>query len=314
VGLTVLILEALDAEVVQWLADRHDARFAPELVSQPGRLRVAIAGALALVAPPELAIDEDLLDAADGLRAIARMSGGAENIDFAACAARGVELLRSEMATAAAEAEFVIGGLIAMLRRVPVASSDGSLVGRELGCCTVGLVGLTPTAQVLASLLAAFGARAVGYDPALHPRDPTWTHWGIEALALNEVVEQADAGVLLLPYFERFRGLVGERPLSGARPGQVWMSLSSSAVFDEAALAAALRDGRVRAVWFDSLEPGALEPGRPLYGQEAVQVTPRLADTTRESRLRAAWSVARRIDALISRDETAARAGAGPSR
>jgi D-3-phosphoglycerate dehydrogenase len=314
VGLTVLILEALDAEVVQWLADRHDARFAPELVSQGGRLRVAIAGARALVAPPELRIDEDLLDAADSLRVIARVSGGAENIDFGACAARDIQLVRSQAATAPAEAEFAIGGLIAMLRRVPVAAGDGSLVGRELGCCTVGLVGLTPTAQVLASLLAAFGARVVGYDPALHPRDPTWTQWGIEALALPELVEQSDAGVVLLPFFERFRGLLGERPLSRARPGQVWMGLSSSAIFDETALAASLRDGRVRAVWFDSLEPGVLEAGRPLHGQEAVQVTPRLADTTRESRLRAAWSVARRIDALLSRDESAVPSGAAPLR
>lgn len=312
--MTILILEALDADVVQWLADRHDARFAPELVQEPGRLRAAIAGARALVAPAGLAIDADLLDAADCLRVIARMSGGVENIDFAACQARGIEVVRHMMATAGAEAEFAIGALITLLRRMPVPTSDGSLVGRELGCCTVGLFGLTPAAQALSSLLGAFGARVVGYDPALHLRDPMWTHWGIEALPLHEVMEQADAAVALLPFSERFRGLLGERLLAGVRPGQVWVSLTHSALFDEAALAQALRDGRVRAVWFDSLEPGWLELGRPLYGQEAVQVTPRLADTTRESRARAAWGVARRIDEVISRAGSAAPADAALSR
>ena len=49
----------------------------------------------------------------------------------------------------------------------------------------------------------------------------------------------------------------------------------------------------------DSLEPGALDEGRPLHGIGNLQITPRLASTTRESRLRSAWAVARRIDELL---------------
>ncbi|MGS0755850.1 hypothetical protein ACVBEH_15005 [Roseateles sp. GG27B] len=48
------------------------------------------------------------------------------------------------------------------------------------------------------------------------------------------------------------------------------------------------------------MEPGLQEPGRPLHGLSALQVTPRLAGTTRESRTRAAWSVARGIDELLN--------------
>ena len=49
------------------------------------------------------------------------------------------------------------------------------------------------------------------------------------------------------------------------------------------------------------MEPGALEPGRPLHGVVNLQITPRVAGTTRESRLRSAWAVARRIDELLSK-------------
>jgi phosphoglycerate dehydrogenase-like enzyme len=80
----------------------------------------------------------------------------------------------------------------------------------------------------------------------------------------------------------------------------VIVSIGHSALFDEAALARALSSGRVAAAWLDSLEPGALDEGRPLFGIDNLQITPRVASTTRESRLRSAWAVAKRIDELLS--------------
>jgi len=298
--MTVLILEPLEAEVVQWLAERHDARFAPELVGDPDGLVEALQDARALVAPPEVRIDADLLRGLPSLRAIGRASGGAENIDLEACGRARVEVVRSQASTSSAEAEFAIGALLSLLRRLPVEGSDGLKVGRELGCATVGILGLTPAARVLTQLLQAFGSRVIGYDPALHPSDATWARWGIESVSLAELVEQADGLVLLLPYFHRFRGLVGARQLENARAGQVLVNLSHSGLLDEEALARVMRSGLLRAAWFDSMEPGWLESGRPLHGIATLQVTPRLAGTTRESRVRAAWAVARGIDALLT--------------
>ncbi|MGQ3050409.1 MAG: NAD(P)-dependent oxidoreductase [Roseateles sp.] len=298
--MTVLILEPLEADVVQWLAERHDARFAPELIGDMDGLLDALRDSRALIAPPEVRIDVKLLRSAPTLLAIGRASGGAENIDLDACRKARVEVVRSQASTASAEAEFGIGALLSLLRRVPIEGSDGLKVGRELGCSTVGLLGLTPAAQVMTQLLHAFGSRVIGYDPALHPSDATWARWGIEAVSLSELVAQSDGLVLLLPYFERFRGLIGERQLESVRAGQVVVGLSHSALMDEAALARALRSGKLRAAWFDSLEPGWLESGRALHGIATLQVTPRLAGTTRESRVRAAWAVARCLDELLA--------------
>jgi D-3-phosphoglycerate dehydrogenase len=297
--MTVLILEPLEAEVVQWLAERHDARFAPELVGDLDALIDGLHGARALIAPPEVRVDAELLRRARSLRAIGRASGGADNIDVEACRKAGVEIVRSQASTASAEAEFIIGALLSLLRRVPIEGSDGLRVGRELGCSTIGLLGLAPAARVTTQLLQAFGSRVIGYDPSLHPNDAIWARWGIEVVSLSELVEQSDGMVLMLPYFERYRGLLGERQLEAARPGQVLVSLSQSGLVDERALARALRNGKLRAAWFDCLEPGWLDAGRPLHGIGSLQVTPRLAGTTRESRVRAAWAVARAIDGLL---------------
>jgi D-3-phosphoglycerate dehydrogenase len=119
---------------------------------------------------------------------------------------------------------------------------------------------------------------------------------------------------VMLSYFSRYHGLLGERFLPFCRPNQVLVSIAPSSVFDEAALAEALGTGRMAAAWFDSLEPGMLEPGRPLHDIDTLQITPRVASTTRESRVRSAWGVARRIDELLS--QPAARPdfrSAGPS-
>jgi D-3-phosphoglycerate dehydrogenase len=194
----------------------------------------------------------------------------------------------------------MIGALIQMLRRVPVVSEDGLLVGRELGSAIVGLIGMTPGARAVAQLLQAFGAKVLGYDPAVHASDGMWLRWRVEPVSLAELLERSDGVCVQLPYYTRYLGLLGERFLARCKPHQVMVSLSHSSLFDEAALAEVLGSGQMAAAWFDCLEPGALEPGRPLHDIDTLQITPRVASTTLESRLRSAWSVARRIDEILS--------------
>lgn len=295
----VLIVEPLEAQVTQWLLARYNVRYAPELVRDPRGLRQALYNVRALIVPPSVAVDTATLHYAPVLRAIGRVSAGAENIDVDACTRAGIEVVRSLTATAVAEAEFMVGAVLAMLRRVPVMGSDGLRVGRELGSATVGLIGMAPSARSMSQLLSGFGSRVVGYDPSLHASDGVWSRWRVEPLGLRELLEQADAVCVQLAYFSRYHGLLGERFLPHCKPNQVMVSIAHSGLFDEAVLAEVLGSGRMAAAWFDSLEPGALDPGRPLHGVESLQITPRLASTTRESRTRSAWAVARRIDELL---------------
>lgn len=296
----VLIVEPVEPEVLHWLVGRHSVRHAPELARDARALRAALAPVRATIVPPAVAVDAAFLHHAPQLCAVGRLSAGAENIDAEACARAGVELVRPQAASAPAEAEFAVAALLQMLRRVPVTSADGLPVGRELAGATVGIVGMNTAARPLAQLLAAFGARVVGYDPAVHPSDAIWQRWQIQALPLRDLMEQCDGVCVLLSYFSRYQGLLGERFLPSCKPAQVLVNLSHSKLFDEAALAEVLGSGRMAAAWFDGLEPGTLDPGRPLATVSNLQVTPRLASTTREARIRSAWAVARRIDELLA--------------
>jgi D-3-phosphoglycerate dehydrogenase / 2-oxoglutarate reductase len=295
----ILIVEPLEPDVMQWLAERHTVHYQPELAHDRRALRSALFNVRGLIIPPSVAVDGPLLHQAPLLRAIGRLSAGAENIDLDACARANVEVVRSTTASAVAEAEFMMGALLALLRRVPVVSPDGMRVGRELGGATIGIVGMVPSARSLAPLLQAFGATVLGYDPAVHAGDPVWARWGIAPVSLRELIETSDGVCVQLSYFSRYQGLLGERFLPHCKPNQVLVSIAPSSLFDETMLADALGTGRMAAAWFDSLEPGALDPGRPLHDVDNLQVTPRVASTTRESRSRAAWAVAQRIDELL---------------
>ena len=296
----ILIVEPIEDDIVRWLEARHTVRYEPEMARDPRAFRQALYNVRALILPPYLGLDAQTLHSAPVLRAIGRVSSGAENIDIEACAKAGVEVVRSSTATAQAEAEFVIGAMLSLLRRVPVKGSDGMRVGRELGSAQVGLIGLTPAARALSRLLTSFGARVSGYDPSLHASDGVWERWNVKPLGLRELLETSDAVSVQLAYFSRYHGLLGERFLPFCKVDQVIVSISHSALFDEIALSKAMQSHRVAAAWFDSMEPGLLDEGRPLANITSLQVTPRVASTTRESRLRSAWAVARRLHELLS--------------
>jgi hypothetical protein len=134
-------------------------RYAPELARDPRGFRAGAVPACALIIPPSVALDAETLQAAPQLRAVGRLSAGAENIDLEACARAGVEVVRPADASAAGRGR--------VRDRRAAADAAPRAGGQRRGPAgrprarrrTVGLVGMTPAAQPLAQLLAAFGAR-----------------------------------------------------------------------------------------------------------------------------------------------------------
>ncbi|MBK1612465.1 phosphoglycerate dehydrogenase [Rubrivivax gelatinosus] len=295
----VLIVEPLEPRALDWLGKRRAIHVDPSLASDPRRFEALLANVRGIVVPPSMRLDARTLLAAPALRAVCRLEGGPGNIDLLACESAGIAVVQPAGAGAVAEAEFATAAMLQLLRRVPVHEGEGVYVGRELSASTVGIVGMSPTARLLAQLAGGFGARVVGYDPALHASDSGWRQTGIRPVPLAELFESCDVVVVLLAYYSRYRGLLGERLLEACKADQVLVCLSPSSVFDEEALAAALGSGRLAAAWFDRIEPGWLDPGRALCGIDTLHVTPRLAPSTRESRARGAWALVRRLDALL---------------
>jgi phosphoglycerate dehydrogenase-like enzyme len=175
-------------------------------------------------------------------------------------------------------------------------------MGREMQGSTVGLLGLSPTAQSLAALLRAMGVHLTGYDPAIHYSSPLWANLQIRPVTLPELMSGSDAISVQMHFASRYRGFINEQTLSTCRPRQLWVSTSRSHLFDAPALARALTDGRIESCLIDGAETGFAAKGTPLHGVDNLYLTPRLGSNTREARTRASWYVAQHMhDALLPR-------------
>jgi D-3-phosphoglycerate dehydrogenase / 2-oxoglutarate reductase len=294
----ILVAHPLREDVLAWLKDRHDVEYAPGLEHDPVRLASRLALARAALLPPSVALDESVLRGAPQLRVVGRLTAGpADEIERPACARVGVEVVRGQAAAARSEAEFMLGGLLTLLR--PGSDAHGNAQGRELGAVSVGLVGMSHSARTLAVLLGAFKTRVYGYDPVVHPSDPAWAQWGVEPMGLREMLEHVDAVCVQLTYFSRYRGLLGDRYLPHCKQGQVWISVTSSQLFDTRSLALALRSERLQAAWLDCVEAEDVMAGGALHDLDGLIVTPRLAGNTVEAQLRRGWMVARQMHELL---------------
>ncbi|MEX1166740.1 MAG: NAD(P)-dependent oxidoreductase [Hydrogenophaga sp.] len=301
----VLLVDPLVSEALSWLQERHSVAFQPELADDPPALRSALAATRALVLPPHVVVSRELLDFAPALKLIARLQRTGDITDLEACAERHIRIVQARSATMRSNAEYVLYGLLMLYRRGMVSALLGRKLahvrmGRELCGSTVGLLGLAPVAHILAPMLKALGVRLVGYDPAVHHASPVWAQLGVVPVTLNELLERSDAVSLQVIFANRFRGWLNERVLNHCKPGQLWVSVSRSSLFDPEALALALSDGRIDACLLDGASPGFAAEGSPLHGIPNLHLTPRLGAHTWEAKLRASWYVAHRIHETLS--------------
>jgi D-3-phosphoglycerate dehydrogenase len=300
----ILLVDQLVPEALTWLEARHSVEYRPELADDPAALRKAAYKAQALILPRKVVVTRELLDFAPLLRTVARMHASADNTDLEACRNRKVRVIQATTSNIRANAEYLIGSLLLMFRPAIVSALSGARpdnrVGRELNGSVVGIFGLAPTAHTLSLLLRSLGVKLIGYDPAVHHTAPIWGRLQIEAVGIKEMMATADAISVQVMYASRYQGFINDAMLSHCKPGQVWVGLSRSQLFDPKALAKALTDGRIEACMLDGAVPGFAGPGTPLHDLKNLHLTPRLGSLTRESRQRSSWYVVHRVHETLT--------------
>ncbi|MEO7128362.1 MAG: NAD(P)-dependent oxidoreductase [Rhodoferax sp.] len=296
----ILLLETLIPQARQWLEARHAVSYQPQLADDPSALRKAVYKTQALLVTPKVAITRELLGFAPKLKVIACLFANTDNIETEACRERGIRVILPATAHVRAHAEYLLGGLLMLLRRGFGASLGSGRradirLGRELGDSVIGILGLTPAAHALARMLVPLGARLIGYEPALHHSAEIWQRLRIEPVGLTELMAQADAVSLQMHYASRYAGFINDAALTSCKPGQAWVSISRAELFEPQALANALKDGRIDACVLDGVKESWMSQDSPLHGLNNLIVTPRVAAHTRESRVRANWYLVDRI-------------------
>ncbi len=167
-----------------------------------------------------------------------------------------------------------------------------AFTGVEINGKTVGVVGLGKIGQLVATRLAAFGAKLIAYDPYVAPARAA--QLGIELVSLDELLERADAISIHLPKTPETKGLIGAEQLAKVKQGVLIVNAARGGLIDESALAEAVREGRVGGAGVDVFEA---EPttSSPLFELPNVVVTPHLGASTAEAQDRAGTDVAESV-------------------
>jgi phosphoglycerate dehydrogenase-like enzyme len=306
--LDILLLDRLVPEALAWLEERHPVVSRLDLANDTSAVRKAIYKAAAVVLPRKVAVTRELLDFAPLLKVVARMHAGADNTDLGACRERKIRVIQATTANVRSNAEYLLASLLLMYRRGIGSALKGerqadNKMGRELNGSVIGIFGLAPTAHALALMLHALGAKLVGYDPAVHSTAPIWARLQIQPLTLQEMLAQSDAVSVQVMFASRYQGFINDKMLAHCKRGQLWVGISRSQLFDPAALARALMDGRIEAAMMDRAEPTFAARGSPLHDLQNLYLTPRIGSNTVEAQVRASWYVAHRLHEVLTMDD-----------
>jgi phosphoglycerate dehydrogenase-like enzyme len=145
----------------------------------------------------------------------------------------------------------------------------GRHLGSSLSGATVGLIGLGAIGQAVARRLAGFGVRLLGHDLAEVEVE------GVTRAELHELLRESDIVSLHVPLSEATHDLIGEAELALLRPTGILVNTARGRLVNEAALVAALREGRLAGAGLDVFEQ---EPplGSPLLSLPQVVLSPHI--------------------------------------
>jgi len=287
---SVLVTRRLPSAVLERLesACDIDLHTDPTAISREALL-ARVAGKDALVCLLTEAIDTAVLDAAGpSLKVIANVAVGFNNVDVAACRARGIVVTNTPDVLTNACADFTWALILAVTRRLGEGERelrDGRwkgwaldhLLGMELRGKQLGLVGMGRIARAVADKAPAFGM-SVAYTDQVVTDVP-----GATAMPLDRLLATSDVLSLHVNLTPQTTHLIDQKALVKMRRSAYLINTSRGPVVDEGALAWALRERVIAGAALDVYEKEpVVHPDLP--GLENALLIPHLASATTETR------------------------------
>ena len=309
----VVISEFMDPAAVAALAARFEVASDADLGEHRDKLKRLLSDADALIVRNKTQVDGELLAAAPQLKVVGRLGVGLDNIDVLQCKSRGIEVIPATGANALAVAEYVIAAALILLRgayssteavaagKWPRAALSG---GRELARKTLGVIGFGQIGQLTGRLARALGMKVIGFDAMIPAELPMWSAERTAARKFDEVLRDADVISIHVPLTPATRGLIDAERLALMKSDAVLINTSRGEIVNAAALAAALKSGKLGGAALDVFEHEPLAAGSPLAGCPHLLLTPHIAGVTRESNVRVSFMIAEKVAAALERHRT----------
>ncbi|MGZ4812307.1 MAG: phosphoglycerate dehydrogenase [Terriglobales bacterium] len=283
----IVVAEKISSSALDILREEKQWRvITPDQVD--GRLASEVADADALIVRSAVQADAALLEHAQKLRVIGRAGVGVDNVDLEAATRHGIAVMNTPGANAVAVAEHTLAMALAMARHLCRADAlmhsgkweKKSLQGTELRGKTLGIIGLGRIGMEVARRARAFGMKLLAHDPFVSPEVAREAE--IEVTALEKVLAAADYVTLHLALTPQSAGMMNAETIRKMKKGARLINCARGELLDEAAVAAALRDGHLAGAAVDVF---AEEPPKdsPLLTAPNVILTPHIGGSTHEA-------------------------------
>lgn len=295
----------VDAEAVE---RRHSAE----------ELKRKLAGVDAAVLGLTDRVDATVLEGNQRLRVVANLGVGFNNLDIDALTRAGVLASNTPDVLNESVADFAWALMLAAARRVGAAERwlraghwPGShmrfddWLGLDLHGRTLGILGMGRIGRGVARRAAGFDMRVLYHNRSRLP-EAVERECGAALVSKAELLSQADFLVLVLPFTRENRHVIGAPELAQMKPSAVLVNIARGGIVDDAALAAALREGRLAAAGLDVFED---EPNvhPDLLTLDNAVLCPHIASASEETRRAMASLAADNVVAALGYGEVAGK-------
>jgi len=257
-------------------------------------IRAGIRDAQAVICTLNERFDAETLAASPSLRVIANYAVGYNNIDVEAAKARGIVVTNTPDVLTNATADITWTLILAVARRVVEGDqlvrqdrwtgwSPTQMLGVDLAGKTLGIIGMGRIGQAVARRAAGFEMTVLystRSERPLQPANPAW-----QRVSFEELLRRSDFLSPHVPLTTETKHLINDAALRLMKPTAFLINAARGPVVDEAALVAALREGRLAGAGLDVYEKEPeLSPGLRELNQ--VVLLPHLGSATSETRIR----------------------------
>jgi gluconate 2-dehydrogenase len=290
----VLVYRALPPDQLARIERSHDVMLAnPRVPEQEPAFWRALGEAHGMIGSG-YPVNEEVLARAPALEVVSSISVGVDQYQLDALRRRGIVLCHTPDVLTESVADLLFAMVLATSRRL---LELGNLVregrwthsvseqqyGWDVYRKTLGILGYGRIGQALAR------RAALGFDmPVLyHTRRaaPSGLPDGrARGVSMDELLEQSDFLVLALPLTAQTRGLIGAGEFARMKPGSILINGARGPIVDQAALLAALDEGRLRAAGLDVFDVEPLPYESPLRTHPRILPLPHIGSATHETR------------------------------
>ena len=254
-------------------------------------------------------IGPELLKHAECCRGVIRCGIGYDCVDVAAATEQGICVANVPGYCVRDVAEYVIGMLFAVRRRICLADRsvrDGRWrevfaeikpMRRVIGS-TLGLVGYGRIGREVAQLAAGLGMRVIAYDPYV-PKNSAGDRLA-ELVDFDELLSRSDVVSIHVPLTPETRGLFGKEAIARMKPGAILINTARGGIVDEQALADALNSGHLDGAAVDVFEQEPPAPDHPFWSCRRAVFGPHAASATYEADSILRESIADQVVELLS--------------